>query len=468
MASSTPSNYSILVTASLENEIRNETLIIESLNSVNDTIFSMTPSSPTVDNGTPSSRTFTFDIYLMNNPTNPFYKIDYGDGTPVVSGVYIGSQSSITLSHIYSKAGIYNAIVTVLNKVSTISQSFKVEISADYSGFKCVPWYYELATSNLIETKYNLNNNVYKIRKERDVRLYCSWTNDNTDAKSIQVNFDGVTDVYNDLTLLEPIQDPTLRGYILVIPKERFISVGSQYTVKVMISNSNFNKTTQLEIKVLSSVVGVVLLLDSTNNVIKTGSDTLYNVTYDSLGEPSCCLICLFLVIYKLKLFFFTFYVFKAFTTGRTIDNLGTVGTNKATCDLYYPTNQYVGDYNKDDVNMKLKFSRIYSTKGLTKINLDFKNELSPTTAINFNDDITISDTVYINPFVDIEDRRKDYFNPKVQKRSEQVALSGTVQFTGITSSKANTKKWTVYKVPPPLLNFNLYSTFLGQFNSFF
>ena len=66
-----------------------------------------------------SSRTFTFDLNLLsNNPTDPFFTIDYGDKSPIELPKLIQGLA-VNLTHIYENSGVFNVVITVFNKVSS-------------------------------------------------------------------------------------------------------------------------------------------------------------------------------------------------------------------------------------------------------------------------------------------------------------------------------------------------------------
>ena len=76
-----------------------------------------------------SSRTFLFTITLLSlQATNPYYIIDYGDGSPVAKAVLLSAKSpKLMISYTYALSGIYTASVTVFNFVSSITLTSKVK-----------------------------------------------------------------------------------------------------------------------------------------------------------------------------------------------------------------------------------------------------------------------------------------------------------------------------------------------------
>lgn len=61
------------------------------------------------------------------NPTNVFYLIDFGDGSPVNLPTYM-STSPAQISYTYANSGIFNVNITAFNKVSSFTQILTVRI----------------------------------------------------------------------------------------------------------------------------------------------------------------------------------------------------------------------------------------------------------------------------------------------------------------------------------------------------
>jgi len=64
------------------------------------------------------------------NPTNVYYVINFGDGSPVNLPVYYSSNPT-QVSYTYQSCGIYSVNVTVFNKVSSFSQILPVNQSSN-------------------------------------------------------------------------------------------------------------------------------------------------------------------------------------------------------------------------------------------------------------------------------------------------------------------------------------------------
>lgn len=67
---------------------------------------------------------FTINL-TPSNPTNVFYVIDFGDGSPIKMPTYMSSSSAQT-SYTYAGSGIYSVNVTAFNKVSVFTQILSV------------------------------------------------------------------------------------------------------------------------------------------------------------------------------------------------------------------------------------------------------------------------------------------------------------------------------------------------------
>lgn len=71
-------------------------------------------------------RTFTFQVTVVpTNPTNAYYIIDYGDGTPQNLPMSL-NKSAFQFNYTYSSSGIFNVNVTVFNKISKWSRLTQV------------------------------------------------------------------------------------------------------------------------------------------------------------------------------------------------------------------------------------------------------------------------------------------------------------------------------------------------------
>ena len=54
--------------------------------------------------------------------------------------------------------------------------NFQVEIDSDFTGFNCVPYWRLYPTDNSPDITYNQTNQTYYVKKEYDIRWYCTWT----------------------------------------------------------------------------------------------------------------------------------------------------------------------------------------------------------------------------------------------------------------------------------------------------
>jgi hypothetical protein len=59
-------------------------------------------------------------------PTNAYYNIDFGDGSPFQNGIAINSFPTFLITHSYQTSGIFKVNITCFNKVSFINELFTV------------------------------------------------------------------------------------------------------------------------------------------------------------------------------------------------------------------------------------------------------------------------------------------------------------------------------------------------------
>ena len=59
--------------------------------------------------------------------TNPYYTIDFGDGTPIALPELLTGLTK-TITYTYDTSGVFNVTISVFNKVSFSTQNFLVSI----------------------------------------------------------------------------------------------------------------------------------------------------------------------------------------------------------------------------------------------------------------------------------------------------------------------------------------------------
>lgn len=67
------------------------------------------------------SKTVVFNINLNTFATEPYYIIDYGDGSSIENANIFNQSSGMNLTHVYPSSGIYVANITIFNQVSQSS-----------------------------------------------------------------------------------------------------------------------------------------------------------------------------------------------------------------------------------------------------------------------------------------------------------------------------------------------------------
>ena len=68
---------------------------------------------------------FTINL-TPNNATDPMFTIDFGDSSPIDLPQPFTTGLTLVISHTYKNSGVFTAIITVFNKVSTANTSFEV------------------------------------------------------------------------------------------------------------------------------------------------------------------------------------------------------------------------------------------------------------------------------------------------------------------------------------------------------
>jgi hypothetical protein len=68
-----------------------------------------------------ASTYFTFLINAFISSTDPYYIIDFGDGTPIDFPKQLNLFGGSLESHIYQYSGVFNVNITVYNEINSIS-----------------------------------------------------------------------------------------------------------------------------------------------------------------------------------------------------------------------------------------------------------------------------------------------------------------------------------------------------------
>ena len=53
---------------------------------------------------------------------------------------------------------------------------FKVELSSPFIGFDCAPYWRLIPIDGTLESPYAINNGLYIVKQEYDVRFFCTWS----------------------------------------------------------------------------------------------------------------------------------------------------------------------------------------------------------------------------------------------------------------------------------------------------
>ena len=122
-------------------------------------------------------RTFIVEITLLQyKATKPLYIIDFGDGSPIAEPQEI--KKKVFIKHVYEKSGLYTIKVTGYNQVSTKSITKKIELLSPFEQFTCSPYWRLFPIDGTLENAYKSENNIYVVKKEYDVRFFCTWSSE--------------------------------------------------------------------------------------------------------------------------------------------------------------------------------------------------------------------------------------------------------------------------------------------------
>ena len=111
---------------------------------------------------------------ILNNATDPYYLINFGDNSPIEFPTLI-NQSYAIINHTYAIAGNYEINITVFNKVSKVVKLIPVKINKDFHRFQCIPIWYKYPSADTNAYVVPVLNGLYQIRKEYDLFFKCSW-----------------------------------------------------------------------------------------------------------------------------------------------------------------------------------------------------------------------------------------------------------------------------------------------------
>lgn len=192
-------------------------------------------------------------------------------------------------------------------------------------------------------------------------------------------------------------------------------------------NNPSFTQSYLANVAPYSSLSNVQWV--SIDSAIQAGTSQTLQLTYQSLGEPSCVI---------------TTYT----TTANVTTQLGLFGTSNTTCYKYFPTlmANYIGDYSVYASSSTNTLS--FTTTKLTRVG----NNLLKAYIINAQASITTT-TNYTAvaqlglceiPKVDILNRTQYFYQPITYSRSDTIVLSGLTTLN-CSSGLANTKQWYVY-----------------------
>jgi hypothetical protein len=179
-------------------------------------------------------------------------------------------------------------------------------------------------------------------------------------------------------------------------------------------------------------------------NPILVNKPSYFQITFGSLGEPSCASI-------TLK------------WGSKSLLNL-TIGSSQLYCMNLYPNENYMGIYNvsvMNNVNV-LTFQLTLPQTGNFILNANFSNSVSISNMLNMGLNIAQMPVNCGNPLLDIKNRASVFYNPIVFKRNDMFSIVSIIDINCNMSLK-NIKQWSVFRMnettgtPISMLNINQY-----------
>lgn len=167
------------------------------------------------------------------------------------------------------------------------------------------------------------------------------------------------------------------------------------------------------------------------------GSPMTFNLTFDSLGQPSCTLVS-----------------YTLWSNPNSTKILGFIGSSKDYCTSAFSTystsmnSLYLGAYTSFSLTSN---ALTFSTSAVTQVGRYYLTANVQSPGINSiiavcNFTAVASSSACELPYVDIVNKSSIFYSPQNYMRTDMVILTGTTELN-CSSGLANQKQWYLYKV---------------------
>ena len=188
------------------------------------------------------------------------------------------------------------------------------------------------------------------------------------------------------------------------------------------VSNRKFSKIRHFNLSIVPSIKSIQIITNQT--VASPGSPYLFNIAFDSLGNPSCTLLQVFSDLSKKSI--------QSFSIG-----------NDNACKKYNSNNVFRGDYNVYQINNSLNISIVITQSGFFYLDVTVKNEFN---SESIRTGVSVSSLDCQRPGLSIIQQSVLYYEPSVFKRSDMISIVSNTQIR-CSLSLLNIKKWRIFSI---------------------
>ena len=190
----------------------------------------------------------------------------------------------------------------------------------------------------------------------------------------------------------------------------------------VTVSNRKFSQIRHYNLSIVPSIKSIQIITNQT--VASPGSPYLFNIAFDSLGNPSCTLLQVFSDLSKKSI--------QSFSIG-----------NDNACKKYNSNNVFRGDYNVYQINNSLNISIVITQSGFFYLDVTVKNEFN---SESIRTGVSVSSLDCQRPGLSIIQQSVLYYEPSVFKRSDMISIVSNTQIR-CSLSLLNIKKWRIFSI---------------------
>lgn len=157
-----------------------------------------------------------------------------------------------------------------------------------FDGFHCKPYWRLFPVDGTKENAYDWKGTRYVVRKEYDVRFYCTWSMKDSVATQFNITYHGQKKNWTSYNLGPLPLYAIPGGYVVPLPKA-FFQVQTEGNVTISVGNALFQERFMVEIAAASSILNVEP--HNASDIVLWKSQYDFMVSYESLGLPSCALV---------------------------------------------------------------------------------------------------------------------------------------------------------------------------------